>query len=421
MQCPTCQQEDPTSHKFCRECGTPLSRPTMSGSPGPSYADLERALSEALEQQTATAEILRAISSSPADLQPVLDTVVRSAARFCGAYDACIFRLDGDHLRLDAHHGQVAQPDGFLLPIVKGTVGGRTVLERRVIHVADLSQETGEFPEGAANARRLGFRTILSVPLVRESVTIGAIQLRRAESVPFTDRQVSLLQTFADQAVIAIENVRLFTELQEKNTDLVEALEQQTATSEILRVISQSPTDVQPVFDTIVRSAVRLCDGLFSVLFQFDGELIHQRAQHNYTSEALEEAHRLFPTRPTRALLAGRAILDRAVIHVPDVELDPEWQHPALSRAIGFRSGLVVPVLREGAPIGGIGVSRAAPGPFSDSEIELLKTFADQAVIAIENVRLFRELEARNEDLTEALEQQNRDGRDPTRHQPVAN
>jgi two-component system NtrC family sensor kinase len=202
------------------------------------------------------------ISSSPTDLQPVLDTVVRSAARFCGAYDVCIFRLDGDHLRLDAHHGPVAQPDGFLLPVVKGNVGGRTVLERRVIHVADLPTETAEFPEAAANARRLGFRTILSVPLVREGVAIGVIQLRRPESVPFTDKQVSLLQTFADQAVIAIENVRLFRELEARNTELTETLEQQTATSEILRVISQSPTDVQPVFDTIVRNAVRLCGAL---------------------------------------------------------------------------------------------------------------------------------------------------------------
>src|SRR5260370_10243919 len=220
---------------------------------------LEKALADSLEQQTATSEILRAISSSPTDLQPVLDTVVRSAARFCGAYDACIFRLDGDHLRLDAHHGPVAQPDGFLLPVVKGTVGGRTVLERRVIHVADLPAETTEFPEAAPNARRLGFRTILSVPLVREGVAIGVIQLRRPESVPFTDKQVSLLQTFADQAVIAIENVRLFTELEEKNHALTaaharvtEALEQQTATSEIFGVISSSPTDVQPVFQTIL-------------------------------------------------------------------------------------------------------------------------------------------------------------------------
>jgi two-component system NtrC family sensor kinase len=170
------------------------------------------------------------------------------------------------------------------------------------------------------------------VPLLRDGVPLGAITVTRAEIGLFSARQITLLQTFADQAVIAIENVRLFTELQEKNQALTEAhaqvseaLEQQTATAEILRVISRSQTDVQPVFDTIVRSAVRLCDGLFSALFQFDGELIHQVAEHNITPEGLEEVHRTFPARPTRALMTGRAILERAVIHVPDIELDPEF------------------------------------------------------------------------------------------------
>jgi signal transduction histidine kinase len=209
-----------------------------------------------------------------------------------------------------------------------------------------------------------------------------------------------------------LRTLRLFTELQQKNEALTqahaqvtEALEQQTATAEILRVISQSQTDVQPVFDTIVRSAVRLCDGLGSVLYQFDGELIHQIAQHNYTPEALETAHRIFPARPTRTLGTGRAILERAVVHIPDVEVDPEYQHQALSRVVGYRSGLWVPMLREGAPIGVIVVTRAEAGPFSDSEIELLKTFADQAVIAVENVRLFKELQARTGELTRSVDQ----------------
>src|SRR5262249_20937554 len=220
-------------------------------------------------------------------------------------------------------------------------------------------------------------------------------------------------RTFADQAVIAIENVRLFKELETRNRDLSESLDQQTATSEILRVISRSQTDVQPVFDTIVTSAVRLCGGLYSALYQFDDELICLVAQHNYTPEALDAAHHVFPARPTRALFTGRAILERAIIHIPDSEVDPEHQHRALRRAIGWRSGLFVPMLRERAPIGVIEVARAEPGPFSDSEIELLKTFADQAVIAVENVRLFTELQQKNDALTtahaqvtEALEQQ---------------
>jgi GAF domain-containing protein/anti-sigma regulatory factor (Ser/Thr protein kinase) len=370
-------------------------------------------VTEALEQQTATAEILRAISSSPTDLQPVLDTVVRSAARFCGAYDVCIFRLDGDHLRLDAHHGPVAQPDGFLLPVVKGSVGGRTVLEQRVIHVADLPAETAEFPEAAANARRLGFRTILSAPLVREGVAIGAIQLRRPESVPFTDKQVSLLQTFADQAVIAIENVRLFTELEEKNRALTqahgqvtEALDQQTATTEILRTIAQAQTDVQPVFDTIVQSAARLCHAANAAVFLTDGRMVHHPANYGSAPEAMAVARARFPRPLDMDSVPGMVILTRSVVHVPDTE-EPSAV-PLVreaGRLLGFRSTVSVPMLREGEAIGSINVARREPGRFSDAEVALLKTFADQAVIAIENVRLFKELEARTAALTRSVEQ----------------
>jgi signal transduction histidine kinase/HAMP domain-containing protein len=195
------------------------------------------------------------------------------------------------------------------------------------------------------------------------------------------------------------------TKQEERTRQLTEALEQQTATSEILRVISRSHTDVKPVFDTIVRSSVKLCDGLFSALFQFDGELIHPVAQHNFTADALEELHRTYPTRPTRALGSGRAILERAVVHIPDFEIDPEFDRRALSLAIGYRSSLSVPMLWEGAPIGVIWVARAEAGPFTDGEIELLKTFAEQAVIAVENVRLFKELEARTGELSRSVEQ----------------
>jgi signal transduction histidine kinase len=238
---------------------------------------------------------------------------------------------------------------------------------------------------------------------MREGVAIGAINLRRSETHPFSEKQVALLETFADQAVIAIENVRLFRELQASNGELRTALDTQTATSDILRVISRSQTDVQPVFDTIVRSAVRLCDGLYSALFRFDGELIYPVAQHNFTPEALGELRRHYPAPPSRAHGSARAILERAVVHVPDVEADPDYQHQGLARAVGYRSGLFVPMLREDGPIGVIVVTRAEPGPFSDSEIDLLKTFADQAVIAIENVRLFKELEARTQDLTRSV------------------
>jgi len=181
---------------------------------------LEQSLAEALEQQAATSNILKVISGSPTALQPVLDAVVENAARFCGADDASLFRVEGDRLRGDAHHGPVHQPPGFQLPLARGSLGGRTALERRTIHVADLQAETEEFPEASANARRFGFRSALSVPLVRDGVAIGVIQLRRGAVSPFSDKQIGLLQTFADQAVIAIENVRLFTEIEDKSRQL---------------------------------------------------------------------------------------------------------------------------------------------------------------------------------------------------------
>src|SRR5262249_37902941 len=237
-----------------------------------SYADLKArverltgALSESLEQQTATGEILRVIASSPTDLQPVLDAMAQSAARLCDAYDAGIFRVDGNVLRLAAHHGPLAAPAGLVVPLIRGSAAGRAVIERRTFQVADLQAEVEEFSEGSGLARRFGYRTTLNVPLVREGVAIGVVVIRRSEVRPFAGKQVELVTTFADQAVIAIENVRLFNETKE-------ALERQTATAEILRVISQSPTDVQPVFDAVVERAVRLCGANDAAIFRVDGD-----------------------------------------------------------------------------------------------------------------------------------------------------
>jgi GAF domain-containing protein len=261
-----------------------------------------RELTEALEQQTATGEILRVISRSPTEIQPVLDAVVENAIRLCDAYDAAIFRIDHDVFRLVAHRGPLAVPDGLVVPVIRGTAGGRSVLERRALQVTDLEAEVDEFPEGSRFARQFGHRTTLSVPLVREGLAIGVIQIRRAEVRLFTDKQIALLQTFAAQAAIAIENVRLFTELQEKNRALTEAhaqvteaLGQQTATSEILRVISSSPTDIRPIFDAIVESALRLCDGVYSAVYRVEGDMVHLVAHNHKSLESLRVLGRHWP------------------------------------------------------------------------------------------------------------------------------
>jgi two-component system NtrC family sensor kinase len=393
MHCPGCQHENRPPARFCEECGTPLTAANPGGTPAPSYAEITSALSEAQEQQTATAGILRVISSSPTDVQPVFAAVLRSAARLCDAFDATIFQVDGDRLRIVAHEGPIPITPAGALPLIRGTAAGRAVLDRRTIHVADLQAEVDDYPEASAFARSLGHRTTLTVPLLRGAEAIGTISIRRTEVRPFTDRQIELLETFADQAVIAIENVRLFNETKE-------ALDQQTATSEILRVISSSPTDVQPVFEAIVRSAVRLGEAVNGGVFRFDGSLIHEAATYRMSSQHLDALRSVWPRPADRGTTTGRAILTRAVVHV-DIAEDPEYAQSALVQA-GFRMVLSVPMLRDGDPIGAISIARDEGRPFSDTQIVLLQTFADQAVIAIENVRLFTELGARNRELTES-------------------
>jgi GAF domain-containing protein len=364
-------------------------------------------LTEALEQQTATAEILRVISSSPTDIQPVLDTVAENASRLCGAQDTGIFHREGHHLLLVAHHGPLpADPVGaFSLPLVRGTVSGRAVLEARTVQVADLQADSEEYPEGSKTARHFGHRTTLSVPLLREGRAIGVINLRRTEVRLFTDRQVALLETFADQAVIAIENVRLFTELQARNSDLTTALDQQTATAEILRVISASPTDVRPVFERICQSAVRLFGAYTGAILLVEGDEMRLGAVVSPNPEADERYRRLFPRPLDWELASGRAILERTVVHVPDIEQEPSERNRTIGHDFGYRRVLIVPMLKRGDAIGALAVTGREPGRYSDQELDVLKTFADQAVIAIDNARLFTELEARTAALTRSVEQ----------------
>jgi signal transduction histidine kinase len=409
MQCARCQHENRPQARFCEECAGPLqgaSSVTRSHTDD-LKAEVERlrhALTESLARQTATAEILRVISSSPTDIQPVFDTIVKSANRLCDGLFSALFRYDGELMHFVAHANFNPEALGvaqraFPRPATPDIAVGRAILERAVVHLPDVTQAPVQIFQ-----RSLGYRSVLAVPMLTDGRPIGAIAVTREEPWPLADAHMALLRTFADQAVIAIENVRLFKELEAKNRDLTDLLEQQTATGEILRVIANSPTNTQPVFDAIVRSAARLCDGVFCNLFRFDGVLLHLVAAHNLSPEALEVARQIFPAPLTRELTAGRAILDRAVAHIPDVEKDPELD-PSFARAIGARSALTVPMFREGEPIGTINVGRAEPGPFSPKQIELLKTFADQAVIAIENGRLFRELQARTRELTRSVEE----------------
>ncbi|MDX1486684.1 MAG: GAF domain-containing protein, partial [Acidiferrobacterales bacterium] len=358
---------------------------------------------EALERQTATAEILKVISSSPTEVQPVFDAIVQSCVRLFDGMDVALNMVHGDTFDRVAFSASPKVRDGtadmFPVPLNTKSVGGRAMVSGELVHVEDVTAESW-IGEGARSIfRRMGFRSALCAPMMRERNAIGSIIVFRGVPGRFKDEQVALLQTFADQAVIAIENVRLFNETKE-------ALERQTATSEILGVISSSPTDVQPVFDAIAESAVRLCQGQYCAVLRFDGELIHFVSHSGLTPEGIEAYREAYPMAPSRASAASRSILTRALVHIPDINTDPDYGIAAASQKVGLRSIVAVPMLRHGDPIGTITVSRGEPGLFPPKQVELLQTFADQAVIAIENVRLFRELETRNKEVTEALEQQ---------------
>ena len=367
-------------------------------------ARLTRELNEALERQTATAEILKIISASRTELEPVLEVVVRSAARYCKADDVTLFELDGQDLREAAHWGGVPHLEGLRFPCTRGSVAGRVVLERKSVHVIDLQAEAEDFPEGSAMARRFGHRTIASVPLLREGVAVGTLQLRRTEVNPFTDKQIALLGTFAAQAVIAIENARLLNELRDRTTDLTESLEQQTATSEVLKVISSSPGDLQPVFEAMLANATRLCEAKFGALWLCEGDALRAVAL-NAPAAFAEERQRQPLILPTPETGLGRAVKTKLTVHSADL-LAEEHVAPVLAKLAGARTYLAVPMLKDNEVIGAIGIYRQEVRPFTDKQVALVENFAAQAVIAIENTRLLNELRQRTTDLGEALEQQ---------------
>jgi GAF domain-containing protein len=363
-----------------------------------------RELEEALEYQTATGDVLNVISRSPAQIQPVLDTIVDTARRLCEAYDAVILLREGDYLSVASHRGPIPV-DFAKWPISRGWVTGRAIVDCKPMHVADLEAAAEEFPDGHAMALRQGHRTLLATPLLREDVAIGAIVIRRTEVRPFSEKQIAVLQTFADQAVIAIENARLFEEVQARTAELTEALEQQTATSEVLQVISRSAFDLQTVLDTLVQSAARLGDAdIGTITRQRDGSFFRE-ALYGFSDEFIEYV-RAIPVRPEKGNISGRALLEGKIVQIEDVERDPDYTWDEAKKTGRYRTLLGVPLVRHSKPIGVMALGRREVRPFNQREIDLVTTFADQAVIAIENVRLFDEVQARTRDLEELLQQQ---------------
>src|SRR6516225_35588 len=356
-------------------------------------ARLARERDEALEQQTATSEVLSIIRRSPADAQPVFDAIVQSAARLCGAIFSAVYLYEDDHVHIAATNNfspeaarravelrEQKRPD-------RSHLGGRAILDRAIVHVPDVLNDPEYSREWALAG---GWRAVLAVPLLRDGKPVGAVTVAKAEPKPFSDRQVQLLNSFADQAVIAIENVRLFEAEQQRTRELTESLEQQTATSEVLKVISGSPGNLQSVFDAMLENAVRICDAKFGNIYRWDGDALQLAATHN-TPPALADARTHLPLRPSSTNLVGRMLATKAAVHIANLANENVYvaqREPSSVAAVelgGIRTLLLMPMLKENELIGAFSVYRQEVRPFTDKQIELVQNFAAQAVIAIEN------------------------------------
>ena len=366
---------------------------------------LTRALSEALEQQTATSEVLRIISSSPGKLEPVFETMLANAVRLCEAKFGTLYLHEGGAFRMVATHNT---PPAYAEARRRGPIHPRpgsggalseVIRPKRTAHVADLAATRGyaeRYPPIVDAVELGGVRSELAAPMLKQDELVGAIVIYRQEVRPFNDNQVALLTSFARQAVIAIENTRLLNELRE-------SLQQQTATADVLKAISSSAFDLNVVLRTLVESAVRLCEADIGHIARPDKDGFFQsQANFGMSTELKDELERT-PFTPGRGSAISRALLERKTVHIVDAQTDPEYKLSKIQKLGGFRTMLGVPLLREDTPIGVIALNRTNVRPFTDKQIELVKTFADQAVIAIENVRLFDEVQERTRELARSV------------------
>ena len=372
----------------------------MAGQLQESYADLEKKvelrtheLSEALEQQTATSEVLRVISASPGELQPVFEAMLENATRLCEANYGTLWIREADgQVRIAALHG--ALPEAFVRKWGVGTQyrpspsvpTARVIETRQPVQIADLKEDASyrqRAPLAVASVDDAGIRSLISVPMVKDDAVVGALNIYRREVRPFTDKQVELVTNFANQAVIAIENTRLLSELRE-------ALEQQTATADVLRVISASPGDLDPVFDAMLENATRICEANFGLLYTYDGALFHNAAMRNAPSALVEFHNERGPFRPAAGTPLGRLLQTKEVVLSADDSAQPTPSAP--TRLAGARSHLAVPMLKDGMLVGAIVIYRQEVRPFTEKQVALVRNFAAQAVIAIENTRLLNEL-----------------------------